>query len=57
MLDSKILPLAQAKEAFQSEYIDRALALNNHNRTKTAQELEVDPRTIFRHLERKRHSD
>ena len=28
------------------------LALNNGNRTKTARDLGVDPRTIFRHLEK-----
>lgn len=49
-----IVPLAAAKESFQREYIDKILALNNYNRTKTARDLEVDPRTIFRHLERSR---
>lgn len=49
-----IRPLALAKEEFQSTYIDEILALNNFNRTKTAKDLEVDPRTIFRHLEKKR---
>jgi ActR/RegA family two-component response regulator len=28
------------------------LAVNNGNRTKTARDLGVDPRTIFRHLEK-----
>jgi DNA-binding NtrC family response regulator len=28
------------------------LARNNGNRTKTAKDLGVDPRTIFRHLEK-----
>ncbi|HVV52217.1 MAG TPA: hypothetical protein VHO06_21285 [Polyangia bacterium] len=28
------------------------LAINNGNRTKTARDLGVDPRTIFRHLEK-----
>jgi hypothetical protein len=28
------------------------LALNNGNRTKTARDLGVDPRTVFRHLEK-----
>ena len=56
MTSHQVLPLAQAKEEFQREYIDRALALNNNNRTKTAEELEVDPRTIFRHLERYRQN-
>jgi transcriptional regulator with GAF, ATPase, and Fis domain len=47
-----ILPLAQAKEEFQRTYINEVLARNNGNRTKTARDLGVDPRTIFRHLER-----
>jgi transcriptional regulator with GAF, ATPase, and Fis domain len=47
-----ILPLADAKEKFQREYINEVLALNNGNRTKTARDLDVDPRTIFRHLEK-----
>jgi transcriptional regulator with GAF, ATPase, and Fis domain len=48
----EILPLADAKERFQREYINQVLELNNGNRTKTARDLGVDPRTIFRHLEK-----
>jgi transcriptional regulator with GAF, ATPase, and Fis domain len=47
-----ILPLADAKEKFQREYINEILAVNAGNRTKTARDLGVDPRTIFRHLEK-----
>jgi len=47
-----VLSLADAKESFQRDYINEILALNNGNRTKTARDLGVDPRTIFRHLER-----
>ncbi|HSN29706.1 MAG TPA: sigma 54-interacting transcriptional regulator, partial [Kofleriaceae bacterium] len=47
----QILTLADAKEKFQREYINEVLALNNGNRTKTARDLGVDPRTVFRHLE------
>lgn len=47
-----VLPLAVAKENYQRQYINEVLALNNGNRTKTARDLGVDPRTIFRHLER-----
>jgi transcriptional regulator with GAF, ATPase, and Fis domain len=47
-----ILSLAAAKEKFQRDYINEVLALNNGNRTKTARDLGVDPRTIFRHLEK-----
>ncbi len=49
-----ILPLAQAKEEFQKRYINEVLARNGGNRTKTAKDLGVDPRTIFRHLEAER---
>jgi transcriptional regulator with PAS, ATPase and Fis domain len=47
-----VLPLAAAKDKFQRDYINEVLALNNGNRTKTARDLGVDPRTIFRHLEK-----
>ncbi|HVE87212.1 MAG TPA: sigma 54-interacting transcriptional regulator [Myxococcales bacterium] len=47
-----IMPLAQAKEEFQKRYISEVLERNNGNRTKTAKDLGVDPRTIFRHLEK-----
>ena len=47
-----ILPLAEAKDKFQRDYINEILTLNNGNRTKTARDLGVDPRTIFRHLEK-----
>ncbi len=49
-----ILSLADAREEWQREYINQVLALNDGNRTQTARVLEVDPRTIFRHLERER---
>jgi transcriptional regulator with GAF, ATPase, and Fis domain len=48
----QIMTLADAKEKFQREYINEVLALNNGNRTKTARDLGVDPRTVFRHLEK-----
>jgi transcriptional regulator with PAS, ATPase and Fis domain len=47
-----IMPLAQAKEEFQKRYINEVLGRNSGNRTKTAKDLGVDPRTIFRHLEK-----
>ena len=49
-----ILPLQQAKEEFQRRYINEVLKKNGGNRTKTARDLGVDPRTIFRHLEAER---
>jgi len=50
--DSPILPLEKAKEEFQRKYVLEVLERNNGNRTQTARDLGVDPRTIFRHLER-----
>jgi transcriptional regulator with GAF, ATPase, and Fis domain len=47
-----ILPLAAAKEEFQKRYINEVLERNQGNRTKTAKDLGVDPRTVFRHLEK-----
>src|SRR5205085_12596248 len=47
-----ILPLVQAREEWQKRYINEILERNSGNRTKTAKDLGVDPRTIFRHLER-----
>jgi transcriptional regulator with GAF, ATPase, and Fis domain len=50
-----ILPLERAKEEFQRRYVLEALERNNGNRTQTARDLGVDPRTIFRHLEREQN--
>ena len=47
-----IMTLSDAKEHFQRRYINEVLDRNNGNRTKTARDLGVDPRTIFRHLEK-----
>ena len=47
-----IMTLTQAREDFQRRYILEILERNNGNRTKTARDLGVDPRTIFRYLER-----
>jgi transcriptional regulator with GAF, ATPase, and Fis domain len=47
-----ILPLAEAQEEWRKRYINEVLDRNGGNRTKTAKDLGVDPRTIFRHLER-----
>ena len=47
-----ILPIAAARDEWQKRYINEVLERNGGNRTKTAKDLGVDPRTIFRHLER-----
>jgi transcriptional regulator with GAF, ATPase, and Fis domain len=55
MLPEAVAPiktLTQAREDFQRRYILEVLERNNGNRTKTARDLGVDPRTIFRYLER-----
>jgi transcriptional regulator with GAF, ATPase, and Fis domain len=49
---TSVTTLAQAREDFQRRYILEMLERNNGNRTKTAEDLGVDPRTIFRYLER-----
>ncbi len=46
------LPLADAIEVFRKRYISEILERNGGNRTKTAKDLDVDPRTVFRHLEK-----
>ena len=53
----QILTLAEAKDKFQRDYINEVLSLNNGNRTKTARDLGVDPRTVFRHLEKEGDPD
>jgi transcriptional regulator with GAF, ATPase, and Fis domain len=45
-----IVPLKDAKESFALRYIKEVLELNGGNRTKTATDLEVDPRTIYKYL-------
>ncbi|RLB64389.1 MAG: Fis family transcriptional regulator [Deltaproteobacteria bacterium] len=50
--DIGILPLEKAKEDFQRRYVLEVLERNNGNRTQTARDLGVDPRTIFRYLEK-----
>ena len=47
-----ILPLAEAEEQFKIDYIRDALELNNWNKAQTARDLGVDPRTIFRYIEK-----
>lgn len=54
MMDIK--PLAEARDEFTQEYIEYALSINHGNRTRTALQLGVDPRTIFRFLQKKKTS-
>jgi transcriptional regulator with PAS, ATPase and Fis domain len=47
-----IKPLDEAAEDFKLRYIREALELNNWNKAQTARDLGVDPRTIFRYIEK-----
>jgi transcriptional regulator with GAF, ATPase, and Fis domain len=47
-----VLSLADARERWQKQYIQEVYERNNRNKTKTAKDLGVDPRTIFRHFEK-----
>jgi transcriptional regulator with GAF, ATPase, and Fis domain len=53
--ETAILPLEKAKEEFQRKYVLEVLERNNGNRTQTARDLGVDPRTIFRYLEKEQN--
>ena len=44
--------LADAEEEFKIRYIKEVLELNNWNKAETARDLDVDPRTIFRYIEK-----
>jgi transcriptional regulator with GAF, ATPase, and Fis domain len=54
-VETTIMPLEKAKEEFQRRYVLEALERNNGNRTQTARDLGVDPRTIFRYLEKEQN--
>ena len=49
----EILPLSEARMRWEARYISEVLERNGGNRTQTARDLGVDPRTIFRHLAKK----
>jgi transcriptional regulator with GAF, ATPase, and Fis domain len=53
--ENPIVPLEKAKEDFQRRYVLEVLERNNGNRTQTARDLGVDPRTIFRYLEKEQN--
>jgi len=44
--------LAEAEEDFKKHYIREVLDLNNWNKAQTARDLDVDPRTVFRYIEK-----
>jgi transcriptional regulator with GAF, ATPase, and Fis domain len=47
-----IMPLAEAEEEFKMGYVREVLEVNNWNKAQTARDLGVDPRTIFRYIEK-----
>ncbi|MAD59957.1 MAG: Fis family transcriptional regulator, partial [Myxococcales bacterium] len=52
LLNDQILSLKEAQERFSQEYVQHVLSLNQGNRTQAARDLGVDPRTVFRYLEK-----
>ncbi len=54
--EDEVVPLVVARERFERDYVLSVLRRNRGNRTKTARDLGVDPRTIFRYLEREREA-
>lgn len=48
----KISSLKDAQDEFSLNYVRDVLEANNWNKTQTARDLDVDPRTIFRYAER-----
>lgn len=52
-----VLPLSDARDLWQRKYINSVLGRYNGNRTRTARALGVDPRTIFRHLEKEKERE
>ena len=47
-----VKPLTEAEEDFKKSYIREVLDMNNWNKAQTARDLDVDPRTIFRYIEK-----
>ncbi len=50
---TEVLNLRDAKEAYARRYILEVLALNDGNRSKTARDLGIDPRTVYKYVEGK----
>ena len=48
----KVLDLDQAAEQFKLDYVRDVLELNNWNKAQSARDLGVDPRTIFRYIDK-----
>jgi transcriptional regulator with GAF, ATPase, and Fis domain len=50
--EKRWIPLNDAKESFQQRYIKECLEAHEWNKAATARALDVDPRTIFRYIEK-----
>ena len=50
--EKRWVPLNDAKESFQQRYIKECLEAHEWNKAATARALDVDPRTIFRYIEK-----
>lgn len=48
----EIRSLSEAKEEFALQYVLEVLEQNGGNRAQTARDLDIDPRTVFRYLEK-----
>lgn len=48
----KVLDLDEAAEQFKLDYVRDVLELNNWNKAQSARDLGVDPRTIFRYIDK-----
>jgi transcriptional regulator with GAF, ATPase, and Fis domain len=51
-----VVPLSEARDRFERDYVLEVLRKNRGNRTQTARDLGVEPRTIFRYVEREREA-
>ena len=56
-LNESIMSLREAQEQFSRDYVLHVLQLNHGNRSQTARDLGVDPRTVFRYLEREKRQE
>lgn len=50
--DREVMTLTEARERFELQYVMEVLNNNGGNRTKTAQDLGVDQRTVYRYIDK-----
>ncbi len=51
-----VVTLSEARDRFERDYVLEVLHRNRGNRTQTARDLGVEPRTVFRYIEREREA-